>query len=306
MRNKPASPSEGSADFLYRTDQRFFATHSAGLEEWGADELHALGARDIRPGYRGFHFQADTRVHHNRATISLDLAGTSLHRRGYRVESVEAPMQETLAAGIMQASGWTGNRPLVDPCCGSGTLLCEAWMKACHIPAGYLRVSYAAQRLPDYDAALWRKVKGELDGRIHVPDGIDVHGSDPDPSAFRAARANLNQLPEGKRVALQCADFERLPGWNNAVLVVNPPYGVRIGDRNDAGTLLKRFGDFLKQRCAGCEAYILYGDDSLVKKLGLKPSWKKALNNGGLDGRLCGYELFAGPADAQPPRRTRP
>lgn len=384
-------------DFLYRQDHRFFALLGEGLEEWGPEELRALGAEDIKPGYRGFYFQADTRalyqilygarlfsrvlaplirfdchspkylhrrvgeiaweslfgleqtfavqaitsnstirhsryaalsvkdaivdrfrersgkrpnvdprnpdvsihlyIHHNQAVISLDLAGGSLHRRGYRAESVEAPMQETLAAGIVCASGWQGAQPLIDPFCGSGTLLCEAWMKACRIPAGYLRPSYAFQRLPDFDNSLWKSVKAALDGHIHVPRGIRMHGSDINPAAVTAARANAKMLPEGHHIHIECAPFNSLPGWNDAVILANPPYGVRLGEQTEAEALLKMFGDFLKQRCAGCEAYIFYGDDKLVKKLGLKPKWKKALKNGGLDGRLCRYELFAGPAD---------
>lgn len=240
-------------------------------------------------------------IHHNQAVISLDLAGGSLHRRGYRAESVDAPMQETLAAGIIRSTGWKGERPFIDPFCGSGTLLCEAWMTACRIPAGYLRASYAVQRLPDFDAGLWRDMKSALDGRIHVPHGLILEGSDIDPAAVAAARANAKMLPEGDRITLQCADFKALPGWDHAIIAANPPYGLRLGGREDAETLLKSFGDFLKQRCPGCEAYIFYGDDKLVKKLGLKPSWKKALKNGGLDGRLCRYELFAGPADERNP-----
>ncbi len=236
-------------------------------------------------------------IHSNRATISLDLSGGSLHRRGYRRDAVTAPMQETLAAGVIRATGWTGLRPLTDPFCGSGTLLCEAWMAACGIPAGFLRTRFALERLPDYDAALWRRVREDMDGRIAVPPGISVSGSDIDPEAVRASRANLDRLPEGGQVELSCQPFERLGGWNDHVIVTNPPYGVRLGDRQEAEALVGRFGDFLKQRCAGCEAFVYFGDNAMVKKLGLKPSWRKNLFNGGLDGRLCRYELFAGPAD---------
>ncbi len=393
----PSSLSVESEPFLYQRDARYFALLGAGLETAGAAELKALGANDIRPGYRGLHFTANTRtlygilygarlfsrvlaplilfdchsakylyrrvnefpweriltlhqtfavdavtansairhsryaalslkdavvdrfrartgkrpnvdadapdipihlyIHNNRAVISVDLAGDSLHKRGYRKRSVEAPMQETVAAGIIHATGWRGDRPLIDPFCGSGTLLCEAWMVACRIPAGYLRTGYAFQRLPDFDGALWDSVKAEFDGCICAPADLRVEGYDVDPESVAAARTNLGLLPHGERVAVACAPFATLPGCNNAVLVTTPPYGVRLGDRDEAGTLLKQFGDFLKQHCAGSEAHIYFGDATLTKALGLKPSRKQPLKSGGLDGCLCRYELFAGPAD---------
>lgn len=238
-------------------------------------------------------------IERNQATVSLDLSGGSLHRRGYRVASVEAPMQETLAAGMVRACGWQGDRPLYDLFCGSGTLLCEAWMHGCRIPAGYLRTAFGLHRLPDFDDALWRDVKGAMDARIELLPSSLVTGSDRDPQAIGAARTNLNLLPGGDRVALQVADFSDFRGCSNAMLIMNPPYGLRLGHSRDAAALLKQLGDLLKQRCAGSEAVLYYGDDTLVKKLGLKPAWKKSVRNGGLDGRCCAYTLFAGSRDAQ-------
>ena len=235
-------------------------------------------------------------IERNQAVISLDLAGGSLHRRGYRMDAIEAPMQETVAAGMVAASGWDGSRKLVDPFCGSGTILCEAWMRACRIPAGYLRSSLGLFQLPDFDPKLWAQMKAEQDGGIRCPPGLELIGSDIDSAAIRAARSNLARLPEGQRVKVEVADFTKLKGWSDAVIVTNPPYGIRLGKPDAAEQLLKAFGDFLKQRCAGSQAYVFYGDETLVKKLGLKPSQKWAVRNGGLDGRLCGYDLFAGAA----------
>ncbi|MCK5675882.1 MAG: class I SAM-dependent RNA methyltransferase, partial [Verrucomicrobia bacterium] len=103
--------------------------------------------------------QLNLYIHENKARISVDLGGGSLHKRGYRAQSVEAPMQETLAAAIIQLSDWHGERPLHDPFCGSGTLLCEALMKQCNIPAAYLRKKFGFLRLPDFDATVWNQVK---------------------------------------------------------------------------------------------------------------------------------------------------
>ena len=109
-------------------------------------------------------------MHENKARISVDLGGGSLHKRGYRAESVEAPMQETLAATIIQMSGWNGERPLYDPFCGSGTLLCEAFMKQGNIPAAYLRQKFGFLRLPDFDATVWNQIKTKANNEtVEIP-----------------------------------------------------------------------------------------------------------------------------------------
>lgn len=250
-------------------------------------------------------------VRNNRATISVDASGGSLHKRGYRTASVEAPMQETLAAAIIRLSGWDGERPLLDPMCGSGTLLCEAAMSVCRIPAGYLRKTWGFERLPDFSSKVWEKVKADADTSIRsLPSGL-ISGSDIDPGAVRATRTNFEALLGGTRppgaltgkenvrgapvppqIPLECKDFRKIERLENTVIVVNPPYGVRLGDRESAGALMKEFGDFLKQRCTGCTAYVYAGDRQLLKKVGLKPEWKKELNNGGLEGILGKFDLY--------------
>lgn len=232
-------------------------------------------------------------VRNNRATISIDTSGGSLHKRGYRTQSVEAPMAETLAAAVIQLADWDGERPLVDPMCGSGTLLCEAAMKVCRIPAGFLRERWGFERLPGFSAQAWEKVKTQADAEIRpLPDGL-LQGSDINPDAVRAARANLNNLP-GTKDRFQCLgkNVFSFPGFENTTIVVNPPYGVRLGSREKAEKLMKDFGDFLKQKCTGCTAYIYTGDRKLLKKVGLKPEWKKDLNNGGIEGVLGKLDLY--------------
>ncbi|MCC7299588.1 MAG: class I SAM-dependent RNA methyltransferase [Verrucomicrobia bacterium] len=236
-------------------------------------------------------------IRNSRATLSIDVSGGSLHRRGYRTVSVEAPMQETLGAAIIHLSGWDGERPLIDPMCGSGTLLCEAAMSYCRIPAGYLRKSqWGFERLPDFDSKVWKKVKAEADSLMRpLPAGL-LSGSDINRDAVRATRANLNNLP-GCKDRFQCSekDVFSFPSIGNSTIVVNPPYGVRLGDRESAEKLMKEFGDFLKQRCTGCTAFVYAGDRQLLKKVGLKPEWKQELNNGGLEGILGKIDLYASP-----------
>jgi putative N6-adenine-specific DNA methylase len=235
-------------------------------------------------------------VRNNRAVISMDVSGGSLHKRGYRTLSVEAPMQETLAAAIIRLSGWDGERPLIDPMCGSGSLLCEAAMSYCRIPAGFLRKTWGFERLPDFDFNRWKKVKAAADAAMRpLPAGL-LTGSDMNGESVRATRTNLNNLPGCKNnFQTLKKKFQDFPALKNSAIVVNPPYGMRLGDRESAEALMKDFGDFLKQRCTGCTAYVYAGDRKLLKKIGLKPEWKKELNNGGLEGILGKFDLYASP-----------
>ncbi|HKL22219.1 MAG TPA: hypothetical protein VJ904_10455, partial [Tichowtungia sp.] len=225
--------------------------------------------------------------------ISIDTSGGSLHKRGYRTARVDAPMAETLAAAVIELSGWDGERPLVDPMSGSGTLLCEAAMKWCRIPAGFLRDKWGFFFLPDFDSNVWNKVKEKSESAMRPLDPELLIASDIDPVAARATRRNLNRLP-GCKNAFTCGpqDFHDIEKLEHSTIVVNPPYGVRLGDRDSAELRMKEFGDFLKQRCTGCTAYVYAGDRKLLKKVGLKPEWKQDINNGGLEGVLGKIELY--------------
>jgi len=231
-------------------------------------------------------------IRDDKAVISLDTSGDALHRRGYREETVAAPMQETVAAAIIRFSQWDGSAPLYDPLCGSGTLLCEALMRYSHIPAGVFRNRFGFEFLPDFDDAVWRQVKKEADGHIRqLPQGL-IAGSDLSSEAVSAARTNLMGLHYGNNVSIQRIDFRKLPGLKNQVIVTNPPYGIRMGGDEDLDVFYKNLGDFLKQKCKGSTAYIYFGERRYIKKMGLKTSWKKPIKAGGLDGRLVKYEIY--------------
>ena len=231
-------------------------------------------------------------IRNNRAVISLDTSGGSLHRRGYRKDSISAPMQETVAAAIIRYSGWDGSVPLYDPMCGSGTLLSEALMHYCRVPSGIFREHFGFEFLPDYDSLLWSGVKEDLDRRIReLPEGR-ISGSDSSSKAVRAAKVNIRNLPHGEKVKIEVRDFQNLKDMPKGVIVANPPYGIRMGNRKELDQFYKSFGDFLKRQCKGSTAYIYFGEREFIKKIGLKPSWKKPLKTGGIDGRLVKYELF--------------
>jgi putative N6-adenine-specific DNA methylase len=231
-------------------------------------------------------------IDRNHATVSLDTSGSSLHKRGYRQESIEAPMQETLAAAIIGFSGWDGTRPLLDPMCGSGTLLCEALMHICKIPAGYLRKRFGFESLPDFDPSIWQEEKTKGDREITPLGEKIIVGSDASDRSIRAAKNNSQLLPHGSTIQLERRSFQEIGQAEDMTMVCNPPYGIRSGRETDVPALMDQFGSFLKHRCRGSEAYLYFGDRELLKHIGLRPSWKKPLKNGGLDGVLAKYEMY--------------
>jgi len=224
--------------------------------------------------------------------ISWDTSGGSLHRRSYRTQSVEAPMQETLAAAIVRLSEWEGSQPLYDPFCGSGTLLCEALMLYCRLPAGFLRQKFGFEFLPDFDKKSWFQIKAEADKQKREVTADLIAGSDISREAIKAARQNLNNLPFGQQVRLKKLAFQEIEKLENSLIVCNPPYGIRSGEKKEISHLYKLLGDFLKHKCQGSTAYIYFGDRNLIPKIGLKPSWRKPLRNGGLDGRLVKFAIY--------------
>jgi putative N6-adenine-specific DNA methylase len=231
-------------------------------------------------------------IRNDRAVISLDTSGGALHRRGYREETVSAPMQETVAAAIIRLSKWDGSIPLYDPFCGSGTLLCEALMRYSNIPAGVFRDRFGFESLPDFESAVWKQVKKEADGRIRrLPKGW-ISGSDVSAKAVRAARTNLMGLHYGSNVSIHRADFRELRGLDGQVIVTNPPYGIRMGKNENLEMFYKNFGDFLKQKCKGSTAFVYFGKREYIKKIGLKAAWKNPIVTGGLDGRLVKYDIY--------------
>lgn len=232
-------------------------------------------------------------IENNRAIISLDTSGGSLHRRGYRQEGVVgAPMQETVAAAIIRWTEWDGERPLVDPMCGSGTLLAEALMHYCRIPSACLRSRFGFERLPDFDPGLWASVKTSADRGIRaLPSGL-ISGSDIAPAAVKTAVDNLRKLPHGATVAVQRADVRRRRDLANRVIVCNPPFGIRLKRPDGMAGFYRELGDFLKQHCRGSAAFVYFGNREMLKHMGLKPSWKRPLKNGGLDGRLAKFEMY--------------
>jgi len=291
---------------IFRLDQTFAVFANVHRSEIDNGHFAALKVKDcvadmFRKRYKNNRPNIDAKtpdlwisvhIFENQATISIDCSGGSLHKRGYRQRSVEAPMMETLAAAILDFAGWQGQRRFYDPMCGSGTMISEAWMKAGNIPAGTLRKHFGFMMLPDYDRREWIKVKFHEDNQIKMVRAGTIRGSDVNPAAVKLTRQNNARIPGGDELRVKTSDFRDLDKVEDALIVCNPPYGIRMMKDQDMGAFMKDFGDFLKQKCTGSDAYIYLGDPELVKHVGLKAAFKKPLRNGGLDGRLVKYELY--------------
>lgn len=238
----------------------------------------------------------DLRIHlhisHTECTLALDSSGESLHKRGYRVEETEAPLNEVLAAGMMLKTGWKGNSPFVDPMCGSGTLLIEAALIALNIPPGVFRNKYAFEKWDDFDAELFEQISSDdSQERKFI---FKCYGSDISPKAIAAARQNVKNAGLTSYIDLKVLPFEEMtenPG--KGILVTNPPYGERL---NPAGLaeLYSKIGERLKHVFPGYDAWIISSFMEGFEKIGLKPSKKMKLINGSLDCEFRKYELFEG------------
>jgi putative N6-adenine-specific DNA methylase len=233
-------------------------------------------------------------IEKDNAILSLDTSGESLHKRGYRLLAGEAPMQETLAAAIIRLSNWDGEKPLMDCMCGSGTILCEALMHYCRIPAQKLRKKFGFFHLPDFNKSVWEKFKTEADSTIRpLPKGI-ISGSDISQTAVMVAKENLSRLPYSESVPLSAHPFQHIKQFENGVLIINPPYGIRLGERKEVENLYKELGDFLKTKCKGTSAFIYTGEPELRKYIGLKTSGRIPLDNGKLEGVLLQIDSYEG------------
>lgn len=231
-------------------------------------------------------------LHKNLCTISLDSSGDSLDRRGYRLERNEAPLRETLAATVIALTGWDGTVPLADPMCGSGTIPIEAALLAARTPPGLQR-EFGFQRWLDFDGRTWDQLLHEARaGMRDLPTGL-ISGYDLDNRALliagrNAAKAGLQGQIHFFHAALQ----EFRPEGEKGVVILNPPYGKRLGEEDDLRELYCQIGDVMKKYCRGWTGYVLTGNLELAKYIGLKASRRHVLFNGAIECRLLKYELY--------------
>ncbi|MBQ5455930.1 MAG: RNA methyltransferase, partial [Prevotella sp.] len=217
-------------------------------------------------------------VAEDNATLSLDSSGESLHRRGYRQESVEAPLNEVLAAGMILMTGWQGETDFIDPMCGSGTLLIEAALIAHNISPGVFRKNYAFEKWPDFDAELFDMIYNDDSREREFTHHI--YGYDVDMKAVGKARLNVRAAGFANEITVEAADFKdfKQPA-EKAIIVTNPPYGERISTPNLLATY-KMIGEKLKHQFTGNDAWILSYREECFDQIGLKPSIKIPVFNG--------------------------
>lgn len=231
-------------------------------------------------------------IAHTTCTLSLDSSGESLHRRGYRQEAVEAPLNEVLAAGMILLSGWKGECDLIDPMCGSGTIPIEAALIARNIAPGVFRKEFAFEKWVDFDQDLFDDIYN--DDTQERPFNHKIYGYDNSPKANEIALHNVKAAGVSKDVVLKLQSFQQFEKpENKSVIITNPPYGERISTRDLLG-LYQMIGERLKHAFTGGTAWILSYREECFDEIGLKPSAKIPLFNGALECEFRKYDIFEG------------
>ena len=225
-------------------------------------------------------------------TLSLDSSGESLHRRGYRQEAVEAPLNEVLAAGMILLTGWRGECDLIDPMCGSGTIPIEAALIARNIAPGVFRQGYAFENWPDFDADLLERIYNDDSQEREF--AHKIYGYDNSIKANAIAQRNVKAAGVGRDIVLKVQPFQQFEQpQEKSLIITNPPYGERISSTDLLG-LYQMIGERLKHAFTGNTAWILSYRDECFDQIGLKPSARIPLQNGGLDCEFRKYEIFDG------------
>ena len=229
----------------------------------------------------------------NNFSVAIDTSGDSLFMRGYRLEAGEAPLKENLAAGLLQLAEWDGKTPIVDPMCGSGTILIEAAMKVMNIAPGSMRKSFGFMKLKNFNKEAWGRVLDEAASQEKEDcEGLHFYGYDIDRKVLmkaieNAKRAGVNEFIKFKRegVVSLTAPIEK------GVIITNPPYGARLGEEDNLKDVYRDFSHTLKNQFKGWNAWILSGNKDLIGDLKLKSSRKHFVFNGSIECRFLKYEM---------------
>ncbi|HSP97039.1 MAG TPA: THUMP domain-containing protein [Candidatus Dormibacteraeota bacterium] len=243
-------------------------------------------------------------LHRDRAAVSIDLSGESQHRRGYRIKGAAAPLKESLAAAVLLLADWprraAAGEPLVDPMCGTGTLLTEAAQIAGDVAPGLGRAHFGCVGWTGHDTALWVRLHREAEQRARAGARRrpQIIGYDADPRAVRAAADNAARAGLADRIRVErrrLADCAPPAGAEPGLLVTNPPYGVRLGEEEQLGALYAELGDVMRRRFLGWTGCVLTGSSALAKRIGLRPARRIPLWNGALECRLLEFPISAAP-----------
>ncbi|MFB0998543.1 MAG: THUMP domain-containing protein, partial [Flavobacteriales bacterium] len=222
--------------------------------------------------------------------ILLDTSGDALFKRGYRLETNSAPLNEVMAAGLLALSGWDKNSALIDPMCGSGTIAIEAGMMLCNIPAGHYRTTFGFFNWEDFDQDLWKKVRNESNAKIDLEKGIKIQASDLAMRSVRMAQSNLRNTPELNRIIrFKVEDaLEIQASGSSGTIIINPPYGERIY-KDEVAILYQRFGEHIKKEFEGYKLGVLSSNTEALNLIPLEKIEEFDMMNGSID---CKYQLF--------------
>lgn len=234
-----------------------------------------------------------------RATLCLDTSGEPLSRRGYRLQSGPAPMQEALAAACVLATPWRGASAFINPMCGSGTLAIEAAWIATNRAPGLLRRNFGFMHVKGRHEEEWKRLKRAAEAAVRrPPTTCTIIASDISPRAVEAARANAERAGVADTIRFEVCDFAATPmPPPPGVVMLNPEYGERLGDAAKLEPEYRRIGDFLKQKCTGYMGYVFTANLALAKRIGLHSKRRLILFNANLEGRLLEFELYTGTRD---------
>ena len=240
----------------------------------------------------------DVRVHvfleQERGVLYLDTSGEGLFKRGWRMQTVEAPLRENLAAGIVMLTGWKFEQPLLDPMCGGATLLVEAAAMARGRAPGMKR-SFGFEKLDTFNATLWRSLRDEAAQPAKRAPKLALYGSDAEATALTAARRNLGAAGVERWVTLEASDvLSRRAPAASGVMIANPPYGERIGEAEELARFYPKLGDALKKNFAGWNCFFFTADRRMEKLIRLQTSRRTPLYNGALECRLYEFRIVAG------------
>jgi putative N6-adenine-specific DNA methylase len=240
----------------------------------------------------------DVRVHvfleERRGALYLDTSGEGLFKRGWRMQTVEAPLRENLAAGIVMLTGWKFDQPLLDPMCGGATLLVEAAAMARGRAPG-MRRGFGFEKLDSFNGVLWKQLREEAAQPAGKAPKLALFGSDSDAAALTAARRNLGAAGVERWVTLEASDvLSRKAPAASGVMIANPPYGERIGESEELQRLYPKLGDALKKNFAGWNCFFLTADRRMEKLIRLQTARRTPLYNGALECRLYEFRIVAG------------
>jgi 23S rRNA G2445 N2-methylase RlmL len=230
-----------------------------------------------------------------RCRLFLDTSGEALSRRGYRSVSVEAPMQETLAAAVVLASGWDGKGNFLNPMCGSGTLAIEACWIALGRAPGLLRSNFGFMHLRGFQSPVWNEMRKKARAASRKTFPGKIIATDVSREALAAVKKNTETAGVDRLIEWGLCDYAETPvPPGGGIVLLNPPYGERLGEKKDLEAMYQGIGDFLKSRCQGYRGYLFTGNLGLAKKVGLRTKRKIQFFNGEIECRLLEYELYAG------------